>query len=253
MKKEMISGLAAATLLLLLLTGLAAYLHFSGSRSSLAPDSRLAESEADAVLESLHASTKESNMDPERGLSQSAAKGSGTNVQSAPQLLIWVGDSRTVGMQNAMKNDDLYIAAAGEGFRWFEETGCSELEAAISNHPDTPVILNLGVNDYDNLERYLACYQKLVEAYPQTPFYFLSVNPIDPELCLSITNEEIAGFNAQLKAAFPEQYIDSFTWMRVQEILPFDGIHYTKEDYRSLHEYVTERLAKMNEKAQAGE
>ncbi len=159
---------------------------------------------------------------------------------SLPQdhSFIWVGDSRTVGMEEAMGEDNcLYIAAPGEGYDWFVSSGLPALTEAMASLPDAPVIFNLGVNDYDNLELYMDLYQELMEDYPDTSFFFLSVNPIDPARCDNITNEEIGDFNAHLRNLRDEAYIDSYTYIMVNEISTTDGIHYSPEAYQLIHDY----------------
>ena len=163
-------------------------------------------------------------------------------LPAAPHLCIWVGDSRTLGMMRAVKDDCVYIGAAGEGYDWFTWYGESEMRAAISEHPGAPVIFNLGVNDYDNMELYLDRYQSLVSEFSDTDFYFLSVNPIDPEASTFISNEQITDFNNHLKEYFPDSYIDSYTYLLSNGIVPIDGIHYDKEAYQMLHDFVMQQL-----------
>lgn len=155
---------------------------------------------------------------------------------------IWVGDSRTLGMMRAVKDGCVYIGAAGEGYDWFVSQGESEMRRAIAKYPEAPVIFNLGVNDYDNMELYLKRYSSLVSELSGTDFYFLSVNPIDPAVSQVITNEQIADFNDHLREAFPDSFLDSFTYLMANEVIPIDGIHYDKETYRMLHDFVIRQL-----------
>lgn len=158
--------------------------------------------------------------------------------------IIFVGDSRTVGMGEAeMKVNDtcLYIGEVGEGYYWFEQSGLSQMEDALDQHPASPIIINLGVNDPDALPQYLALYQTFEETYPGHSFYFMSVNPVT-EKCKNRTNEEIAEFNRQLREAFPKQYLDTNTYLQIREFESADGIHYSKETYRMIHDYVVKQL-----------
>ena len=126
------------------------------------------------------------------------------------------------------------------------------MRAAISAHPDSVVVLNFGVNDYDNLDRYIELYTSLLSEYSDTHFYFLSVNPIDPEVCHNITNEEIADFNDHLRELSPDTYLDSYTQIKAAEIPTLDGIHYSQDDYRFIYNYAVEQIAKI-ENARAAE
>ncbi len=174
--------------------------------------------------------------EPSRGFVQN------NPLPPAPHLCIWVGDSRTLGMMRAVRDDCVYIGAAGEGYDWFSWYGESEMRAAISEHPGAPVIFNLGVNDYDNMELYLNRYSSLVSELADTDFYFLSVTPVDPSVSTSISNEQISDFNSHLKELFPDSYIDGYTYIMNHEIMPVDGIHYDKEAYQMLHDFVVQQL-----------
>ena len=126
------------------------------------------------------------------------------------------------------------------------------MRAAIKAHPKSVVVFNFGVNDYDNLSNYMKLYEFLFEEYPSTHFYFLSVNPIDPEQCQNITNEEIADFNDHLKALSPDTYLDSYTQIKAGEIPTIDGIHYSQDDYRFIYNYAVGQIEKI-ESARAAE
>ncbi|MCC8045868.1 MAG: hypothetical protein LIP12_10265 [Clostridiales bacterium] len=159
--------------------------------------------------------------------------------------VIWVGDSRTVGMQKALGSytEDVFIGAAGEGYSWLYETGVSQLKAAISEYPGRPVILNMGVNDYENLYNYMVLYDELTLEYPDTVFWFLSVNPVDDEAGLYITNAQIEEFNASLSAAYPDTWLDCYTFLIKADAGTIDGIHYSEEVYRMIYLYVKEEIS----------
>lgn len=173
---------------------------------------------------------------------ETEARSTEPSADSRDHFLIWVGDSRTVGMRDAVRDECVYIGASGEGYNWFTYSGEAQMEAAILEEPDAPVVFNLGVNDYENIDLYIKEYQRLTEKFPDTVFYFLSVNPIDPALCQNITNEQIADFNSRLKESFPDTYIDSFTYLMANEIVPFDGVHYSEDAYQMLHDFVVNEL-----------
>ena len=56
-------------------------------------------------------------------------------------------------------------------------------------------------------------------------------------------------FNNQLKAAYPNTFLDSFTYIMVNEIVTMDGVHYSEEDYQLIYEFAANQIAK---KEQAG-
>ena len=127
------------------------------------------------------------------------------------------------------------------------QTGLPQIESAITTYPKAPVVFNFGVNDYDNLDRYMELYTSLTKEYPKTHFYFLSVNPIDPAVCKNITNEEISDFNSHLQQLFPDTYIDSFTYLMINEAVTIDGIHYSGDDYRLIHDFASEKIRQIED------
>ncbi|MCD7736196.1 MAG: hypothetical protein LUI07_04410 [Lachnospiraceae bacterium] len=159
--------------------------------------------------------------------------------------IIWAGDSRTLGMQKALgtHTEDIFIGAAGEGYLWLSETGLAQVREAIAEYPERPVVFNMGVNDYENLYNYMTLYEEVTADYPDTVFYFLSVNPVDDEAGLYITNAEIEDFNSHLANAYPDTYLDSYTWLMENNLETLDGIHYSEEDYRRIYVFVKEALA----------
>lgn len=232
MKKGTIFGILFAVISIIALGVLTVYLTLTfRSETFFAATDRI-ESEADAAIAALYESQTE--------------KATEAPQTEAPDLdpVIWVGDSRTLGMRDALTDTgaDIFIGASGEGYEWLSETGVPQLEEAIAKLPDAPVVINFGVNDYDNLSNYMSLYASLTAQHPDTTFYFLSVNPIEPTLCKNITNEEISDFNAHLKEAYPDTYIDSFTLLMIDQAVTVDGIHYSEEDYQKIYEYVLKQI-----------
>lgn len=242
MKKGTILGITLSAICILLLFSLGIFLMIS-SREMNASSAELSEvslisSEmmTEMIMEENAASTIQD---------QQTASALEAATEALPEHhLIFVGDSRTVGMSEAemdIGDECVYIGAVGEGYYWFEETGLEQMEKAMEQYPNSPVVLNLGVNDPDALPQYLGLYQTFEERYPDNSIYFMSVNPVT-EKCESRTNEEIAEFNVQIKEAFPEQYLDCNTYMKIREFESADGIHYSKDTYRMIHDYAVRKI-----------
>lgn len=177
----------------------------------------------------------------------------GDNPGQENSQYIFVGDSRTVGMQGAVGRDHVYIGKVGEGYQWLTTEAKKALKKALKAAPQAKVILNLGVNDLGNISNYIAYYQQLLLQYPQAKFYFLSVNPIETKLAKAkgydtktVSNAKIAAFNAEIQRAFPGAYLDCYTWLMEQKMIQnvkagagtVDGIHYTSAVYRAIHDFV---------------
>ena len=173
--------------------------------------------------------------------------------------IIWVGDSRTLGMGNALRkagrNDDsdLFVGAVGEGVRWFRDQGMGEMSDAIAQHPQLPVVLNFGVNDPQLIDEYIAAYQDVIDAHPDTAFYILSVNPIDEEFLIEdgqvhetvfddINSLNIARMNVRLKKEFGSRYIDSASFLKTDGFETVDGLHFSTQTYLKIHDFVVNQL-----------
>lgn len=168
---------------------------------------------------------------------------------------VFVGDSRTVGLQEAVKGSDTYIARWGQGYDWFSQTGRGRLEKILDEYPYSAVIFNLGINDMGNVESYVREYRELQADYPKARFYFMSVNPVEESFLRANgysgrDNASIEVFNDRMKQVFGSFYIDTYHWMIGQEYvldLPhghgtMDGLHYIDIVYQMLYGYVTARV-----------
>ena len=173
------------------------------------------------------------------------------HLYSAPfpinHQIIFLGDSRTVGMGYAEKDlGDLciYIGESGEGYDWLLEHGIEQLDEAIRDWPAAPVVINFGVNDCDAVNKYIEVYRELEKGYPDTDFYYLSVNPVTRE-SPHVPLEDVLAFNRKLRSAFPAQYIDSCSVMLEDGFDDVDGVHYTEEQYCWIHDFATRAVLRM--------
>lgn len=161
--------------------------------------------------------------------------------------LIFVGDSRTVGMEEAVhgKNPSdgcTFIGKVGEGYYWLCHDGIEQLDTALLEEPDAAVIFNLGVNDLEEIDRYLEYYPQIFADYPEASFYIMSVNPVG-EKCEGASNEEIEAFNKELAAHFDSQYLDCYRYLKSEGFETVDELHYTNDTYRQIHHYAVMTLA----------
>ena len=93
--------------------------------------------------------------------------------------MVFIGDSRFVQMEEAVgENPYVWIAESGKGLDWFEEKGVQRADAVIGT--GTRVLINLGVNDVRNIDRYITFFnQKAAEwTLRGAVVYYASVNPV---------------------------------------------------------------------------
>lgn len=145
---------------------------------------------------------------------------------------IFIGDSRTVGMQNAVANeigDNVYfVAKVGAGYKWLVSDAINEVDNIISENGNVnnwKIITNFGVNDLGNAQKYLAKYEELKDnTWSKYELYYVSVNPVDETKCKNVSNCAIDEFN--------KLFVDMGTYINVNDILmeidlkSRDGLHY---------------------------
>ena len=158
--------------------------------------------------------------------------------------ITFVGDSRTVSMGEAVHDSCTYIGKEGEGYQWFFSDGVIQLRALLESDPTRTVVYNLGVNDPENVQVYIELYQNIAREFTDTPFYYLSVNPLSDDSDFNTTNEMIQTFNQALKEAFPDRYIDSYTYLTEQGFDTVDGLHYTEATSVRIHDFIVNQTQK---------
>ena len=149
-------------------------------------------------------------------------------------------------MENVIGSKDgnaQYIAKVGEGYNWLMSSGLTQLKKKLDFNPYVKVVFNLGVNDCasNTVLQYINVYQELIASYPNTKFYMMSVNPVNDKVASSvgylIKNKHITPFNMQLKAAFPNLYIDTYTYLKTNGFGTADGVHYDNDTYQAIYDY----------------
>lgn len=162
---------------------------------------------------------------------------------SSSSKILFVGDSRTVGMKNsvAAASNVSFKAKVSMGYSWLISSADPTIRSALAADPSMTVVFGLGVNDLGNISSYISYYNKLIKAYPRAKFVFLAVNPITYSNAY-ISNTKIAAFNKQLKKAFASRYLDTYTWMTEGGFSTVDGLHYTTDTYKKLYSYIMKNI-----------
>ena len=167
-----------------------------------------------------------------------------TREESFPEQIIFVGDSRTVGMDLAIDDNSVYIAKVGEGYEWFKGEAEGELKEVIRNSSDKSltVVFNLGVNDLSNANRYAEEVNRLSDNYPNIRFVYASVNPVKEKA--SVSNDDISAFNRTICTQLSRniRFIDSYSYLIDSGFESPDGLHYTNDTYAKIYEYITAQL-----------
>lgn len=153
--------------------------------------------------------------------------------------MIFVGDSRVVGM--SMAGGCCYVGKESIGYDWFVSEGVYQMLDQMNVWPDADVIFCFGINDVANIGSYIAEYQYLMESYPNTRFWCMSVNPVNDGMASScgyfINSDMVASFNSVLQQAFPKAYLDVYSYLQQNGYGTSDGVHYDVGTYLVIQEY----------------
>lgn len=176
---------------------------------------------------------------------------SADNIEDIETGIIFIGDSRTVGMGKAVQNEDnvYFIAKVGEGYSWMVNTAIPEVDEVINENNDIDkwiIVSNYGVNDLRNIDKYVDKYNELENnEWSDYNLYIMSVNPVDENKCHSVSNDNIDKFNNKIKEnSF--NYID--TNNITSEIMQTqDGLHYDNSTYISIYDYTMRCLEEYGE------
>lgn len=167
------------------------------------------------------------------------------NENQIENLMIYVGDSRVLGIQNDLNKSNItYIAESGKGYYWFSETAKTELSAYISADTQKFVVINLGINDLGNIDQYINIYNSIIPNYKNVKFYFVSVNPVNEELAnlygYTVNNSQIEIFNQELSSKFVN-YIDVYSQIK-DNFVTTDGIHYDAATNERIHKIIVDYI-----------
>ena len=162
---------------------------------------------------------------------------------------IYIGDSRTVGMKDAVaaSDNETYIAEVGMGYSWFNSTAMPKLEKMLESNQKVNVVINMGTNDLTNKDapaQYSALYKKLAEKYTETSFIILSVTPIEDDMnrsYKSVNNDLVINFNKGLVTQLGSgaaKYCNIYDKTVAGKFKTTDGLHYDTESYKKIYNYI---------------
>lgn len=159
--------------------------------------------------------------------------------------LIFVGDSRTVGMRDALggavDTDTVWSCKSAMGYQWMADTGIPQVEGYIEDN--TAVILLMGVNDPANIANYVTYINAKAQEWTDlgADTYYAAVGPVSVERYVS--NAQIEAFNTSLETSLSGvTYLDLYGHLTSVGFATTDGLHYTGDTYREIYRYVVDHL-----------
>lgn len=182
-------------------------------------------------------------------------------VKAEKTGLIIIGDSRTVGMKDAMSNGsgqsvsdydsstDFFVCKSGKGYNWLKETGVSTAQNIIKTHNNISnwnIVISLGINDPDNLmnnDNYITYYNdQFKKDFEGCTLYITTIAPVrDGTNILA----DLSKCNDKLKGVTGAKVIDIYTTLKSSlkdSDIDQDGIHYTDDGSKKYFKAIKEGL-----------
>lgn len=180
----------------------------------------------------------------------SSSGGSGNNSGSnssgeKKDYTLFIGDSRTVGMCQSVSigSNAECIAEVGKGYSWLANEKLGEIKSKLTEHPNSNVVINLGVNDYYNINNYIDLYNELSRSYPNAKFVIVSVTHVTDTESKNIKNKDIESFNNSLKNGLNKNitYCDIYSYIK-DNYSTSGGIHYDADAYKGIYNAIEKCL-----------
>ena len=177
----------------------------------------------------------------------------GDTNSSETKKVLYVGDSRTVGMCNAMKITSDCIAEEGKGLSWVKTKNADIKRKTSSSQTTDPynvIVFSLGVNDCNASKaalNYADYYNQYADYNKNVKIIVTSINPVIDSKAkaknYSVTNNHVISFNVALKSKLNSnvQYCDTYSQID-GKINTSDGIHYDDATYKLVYETIQKCL-----------
>lgn len=158
--------------------------------------------------------------------------------------IIFVGDSRTVGLKQAIgeNNKAKFIGKVGEGYSWLSNAAWTSVKTMARSNSDFSIVFNFGVNDLDNIDKYIEFYNSVVKPELGDRVYFMSVNPTKDPYKGAANNSAIEKFNTKYKAFAGNKYIDTYTYLNTKGFQSPDGLHYDTQTYKDIYNFTVDAI-----------
>lgn len=168
---------------------------------------------------------------------------------SDEEHIIFVGDSRTVGMDITVEAENVYfIGKVGSGYDWLKGTALKELDKCIKgiDSNNIKIVFNHGVNDPANIDKYMVLYEQVANKYSEYTLYFMSVNPCKQTKEREKLNFSIEEFNSGIREVKGFTYIDSYSYLEKNGFESPDGLHYSNDTYAEIYGLVVSTIEEDN-------
>ncbi len=181
-------------------------------------------------------------VDPEiSGLLLNLASTEGESFEE--EDMIFVGDSRFVGMRSVVGGSASWFCEISQGLYWLQNVCAPKLLKV--DLKGKAVIFNLGLNDVYNYNSYITYLNNLGNTLRKkgASVFFMTVNPVDENkealYGYAVTNSMIRTFDFYLAAGLKDfGMINTYDVLLTGGFDTVDGLHYTSSTYRTIYSKV---------------
>lgn len=176
--------------------------------------------------------------------------------------VIWIGDSRTVGLSYVGSSNDVWLSVGGTAHDYFRASAIPALQEILDKDPCQDVVIHYGCNDCANeavggcstVNDYIRNINYLIKAYPDTRFYFASVTPVTGNYPSSWAptgsidchelNSRIRNFNKRMHTYCNATFINTYKFVKTYGFGTYDGIHYDSVSNTAIYKYIISQIRK---------
>lgn len=194
-------------------------------------------------------SSSSSNSNSSNNNNNQNSNSSSSNSSSNKNNIIYVGDSRMVGLclsVNLSSKEDCSIAKGSMGYNWFSNTALPQIKSKLNSNKNSTVVIYMGTNDLLNngaFESYAKDYNQLAKDYNDSSIMIVSVTEIDDNKAVEngyqVKNSQVVNFNNSLKKSLSSdvKYCDVYSKIN-NNFNTSDGIHYTSDTYKNIYQQI---------------
>lgn len=171
-----------------------------------------------------------------------------TRADDKKQGIVFVGDSRTVGMKGAigsdLANQFTWICEVGKSGSWVKEDAQWKQLEGITNKGDTIVVYLMGVNNLNATTESGIANDIANLGFKEV--YFVETLGVEPSKyppgTYSIQNDAVVKFNSDVASVKDKKYKVMSMYADISPSNTTDGIHYDNASYVKMFELITGQL-----------
>lgn len=163
------------------------------------------------------------------------------SLETQERPLMVIGDSRTVMMEDLVRDNTTWVCKISMGYKWLAETAVKEAEKALKKNSD--IVIWLGVNDPYNISNYITWLNEQIPLWrgKGARVYIMAVGQVENDPY--VDNEEIEAFNYRMRREIKgAKYIDLYSYLKKAGYHTTDGTHYDNATSMKVYQYMINNI-----------